>query len=151
MCVYICRWWYLLPCFGADRQCLVSGRGTSEDHDCRLHLGSVIYQVRAFGRSVQQVPRSCHLQHVQAGSGINRGQIRCSQDVLLSLSHDICKWKKFWEALLNAFADADKHLILSNDLDPAYTNGKDTSVSNFLLYHLLYCSNSISLKIPCIA
>lgn len=93
-----CRWWYLLSGFSANRQCLARGRGKCEVHDCGLHFGPVIYQVRAFGGSVQQVPYSCHLQHIQAGSGeADRERGEKKQDFhmlyLLRLRCNICKWK----------------------------------------------------------
>ena len=62
-------WLHLLSCFSANRQCLVRGRRTRKGQYCWFHFGSVLYQVGAFGGSVQQIPCSHHLQCKQAGRG----------------------------------------------------------------------------------
>lgn len=63
---------YSLPCFGANRQRFIRGSGTSNGDYCWFHLGPVIYQVRAFGGSIKQVPCSQHLGHTQSEKGKNK-------------------------------------------------------------------------------
>ena len=58
----------LLSCFRANSQSLV--RGACQGHDCGFHLGSVVYQVGAFGGRDKQEPRPHHLK--------NRGKVKKS-------------------------------------------------------------------------